>query len=204
MNLFDTNVLLDIATADPTWLPWSETQFRTAAAQGPILINPIIYTELAPAFASAAALDKWVDPAVFLRLPLPYTAGWLAAQAFLRYRRSGGTKTSPLPDFYIGAHAEAEGLTLATRDAARYRTYFPNVKLITRSGEHQYIECNSWSHRSRSKRASAPSAKLCARGIAKLADRAHELDGPWRIPGDHRAAQRGPTAATEFHARSLL
>jgi predicted nucleic acid-binding protein len=128
--LFDTNVLLDIATADPVWLAWSEGQFRTAAAQGPILINPIIYAELAPAFASAADLDQWLDPAVFQRLPLPYAAGWLAAQAFLKYRRGGGVRTSPLPDFYIGAHAEIEKRTLITRDAGRYRTYFPNVVLI--------------------------------------------------------------------------
>ncbi|MEI6394012.1 MAG: type II toxin-antitoxin system VapC family toxin [Verrucomicrobiota bacterium] len=131
MKLFDTNVLLDIATADPTWLAWSENQFRTIAAQGPILINPIIYAELAPAFTSAADLNKWLDPAIFRRLPLPYPAGWIAAQAFLKYRRGGGAKTSPLPDFYIGAHAEIEKWTLVTRDAARYRTYFPNVALIT-------------------------------------------------------------------------
>ncbi len=131
MNLFDTNVLLDIATADPVWLTWSENQFRTAVCQGPILINPIIYAELAPAFASLADLNRWLDPAVFQRLNLPYPAGWLAAQAFVKYRRSGGTKTSPLPDFYIGAHAEIEHLTLVTRDAARYRSYFPNVPLIT-------------------------------------------------------------------------
>lgn len=131
MKLFDTNVLLDIATADPTWLAWSENQFRTIAAQGPILINPIIYAELAPAFTSAADLNKWLDPAIFRRLPLPYPAGWIAAQAFLKYRRGGGAKTSPLPDFYIGAHAEIEKWTLVTRDAARYHTYFPNVALIT-------------------------------------------------------------------------
>ena len=131
MKLFDTNVLLDIATADPTWLAWSENQFRTIAAQGPILINPIICAELAPAFTSAADLNKWLDPAIFRRLPLPYGAGWIAAEAFLKYRRGGGAKTSPLPDFYIGAHAEIEKWTLVTRDAARYRTYFPNVALIT-------------------------------------------------------------------------
>ena len=130
MTLFDTNVLLDIATADPLWLPWSEQEFRAAAVQGPIPINPIIYAELAPAFASAADLDRWLDPAVFQRLPLPYAAGWIAAQAFVKYRRIGGTKTSPLPDFYIGAHAEVEGHTLVTRDAARYRTYFPNVTVV--------------------------------------------------------------------------
>ena len=84
MILFDTNVLLDIATADPAWLTWSESQFRAAAAQGPILINPIIYAELATAFESAAELDRWLDPAVFQRLALPYEAGWLAAQAFVK------------------------------------------------------------------------------------------------------------------------
>lgn len=131
MILFDTNVLLDIATADPLWLSWSEKEFRAAARQGPILINPIIYAELAPAFGTAAELDRWLDPAVFQRLPLPYTAGWVAAQAFLKYRSSGGAKASPLPDFYIGAHAAVEGHTLVTRDAARYRTYFPGVRLIT-------------------------------------------------------------------------
>lgn len=130
MNLLDTNVLLDIATADPVWLPWSERQFRAAAAQGPILINPIIYAELAPAFASATDLDRWLDPTVFQRLPLPYAAGWLAAQAFQKYRHGGGMKTSPLPDFYIGAQAEIEKWTLITRDAARYRTYFPKVVII--------------------------------------------------------------------------
>jgi hypothetical protein len=129
--LFDTNVLLDIATADVTWLGWSEGQLRAAATQGPILINPIIYAELAPAFATQADLDRWLDPTIFQRLPLPYAAGWLAAQAFVKYRRAGGTKSSPLPDFYIGAHAEADGLTLVTRDASRYRTYFPSVALIT-------------------------------------------------------------------------
>ncbi|MDP1799558.1 MAG: type II toxin-antitoxin system VapC family toxin [Planctomycetaceae bacterium] len=128
--LVDTNVLLDIATADPTWLAWSEQQFGTVASQGLVLINPIIYAELAPAFATQADLDHWLDPAVFVRVPLPFSAGWLAAQAFVAYRRAGGAKTSPLPDFFIGAHATVEGLTLVTRDAGRYRTYFPSVKLI--------------------------------------------------------------------------
>ena len=130
MILFDTNVLLDIATADKIWLEWSEKQFRATAAQGPIVINPIIYAELAPAFLSVEELDSWLDPAVYLRQPLPYAAGWLAAQAFMQYRRSGGLRTSPLPDFYIGAHAQVEQLTLVTRDAARYRTYFPQILLL--------------------------------------------------------------------------
>ena len=128
--LFDTNVLLDIATADPTWLPWSEGQFRTAISQGLIRINPIVYAELAPAFATQAALDYWLDPAYFQRCSLPYDAGWIAAKAYLKYRAVGGKKTSPLPDFYIGAHAEAEGLTLVTRDVSRYQSYFPKINLI--------------------------------------------------------------------------
>jgi predicted nucleic acid-binding protein len=131
MILFDTNVLLDIATADPVWLAWSEKAFRSAALQGPVIVNPIIYAELAPAFTTAASLDGWLIPAIFQRRPLPFAAGWSAAQAFLKYRRSGGVKTSPLPDFFIGAHAEVEGLTLVTRDATRYQTYFPGVKLIS-------------------------------------------------------------------------
>ena len=93
-------------------------------------INPIVYAELAPAFATKEELDRWLDPNVFRRASLPYEAGWLAAQAFVKYRRSGGIRTAPLPDFYIGAHAEVELLTLVSRDAARYRTYFPSVTLI--------------------------------------------------------------------------
>jgi predicted nucleic acid-binding protein len=130
MTLLDTNVLLDIATADPVWSEWSEAQLRSASLRGTVCINPIIYAELAPAFSSSQDLDRWLAPGVFKRLPLPYSAGWLAAQAFLKYRRAGGAKTSPLPDFYIGAHAEAEGLVLVTRDATRYRTYFPQVEIV--------------------------------------------------------------------------
>jgi predicted nucleic acid-binding protein len=129
-RLFDTSVLLDVRTADATWVGWSEGQLQAAGRVGPVLLNPIIYAELAPAFATQAELDEWLDPAVFQRLPLPYAAGWRAAQAFVAYRRAGGAKSSPLPDFYIGAHAEVEGLTVVTRDAARYRTYFPRVPLI--------------------------------------------------------------------------
>ena len=130
MILVDSNVIIDILTVDPTWQAWSEAALRDAADREDVAINPIIYAELAPAFASPAELDRWLAPAVFQRLPLPYAAGWLAAQAFLKYRQRDGAKTSPLPDFYIGAHAEVEGRTLITRDATRYRTYFPKVMLI--------------------------------------------------------------------------
>ena len=129
-SLIDSNVLLDIATADVTWLAWSQQQVRAAAASGTVFITPIIYAELAPAFNSSHDLDRWVDATLFHRAALPYEAGWLAAQAFLLYRRSGGIRNSPLPDFYIGAHAEVEKLTLITRDPSRYRNYFPNVTLI--------------------------------------------------------------------------
>jgi predicted nucleic acid-binding protein len=129
-RMLDSNVLLDIVTADATWLRWSTKQFREAAEEGPILVNPIIYAELAPAFGSQAAVDRWFRPTLFRRLPLPYDAAYRASEAFSEYRRRGGTKTAPLPDFYIGAQAEVEGITLVTRDAARYRTYFPTVALI--------------------------------------------------------------------------
>jgi predicted nucleic acid-binding protein len=129
-RILDSNVLLDIVTADSKWLDWSTEQFRAAAAEGQVLINPIIYAELASAFDSQAALDRWLRPAIFNRLRLPYEAGYRASEAFLAYRARGGTKTSPLPDFYIGAHAEFAGLLLVTRDAARYRTYFPRLNLI--------------------------------------------------------------------------
>ena len=125
MVLVDANVLLDILTTDPVWAEWSQTALMKAATVG-MAINPIIYAELAPAFNSheelAAALDEWP----LTRLPLPYAAAWPAAQAFGVYRRRGGSRTSPLPDFYIGAHAQMDGLSLLTRDATRYRTYFLN------------------------------------------------------------------------------
>jgi predicted nucleic acid-binding protein len=129
-TILDSNVLLDIITADANWLRWSSEQFRRAAEREPILINPVIYSELAPAFESQAALDRWLGSTLFRRLPLPYEAAFRASVAFRMYRKRGGTKTAALPDFYIGAQAEVEGLTLVTRDAARYRTYFPKVDLI--------------------------------------------------------------------------
>lgn len=128
--LFDSNVLIDVASPGPIWARWSEAQLTGLAERARVFINPIIYAEVAPAFLTQAALDEWLAASPLERLPLPFAAAWRAAQAFGQYRRAGGTRTSPLPDFYIGAHAEAEGLTLVTRDAARYRTYFPTVTLI--------------------------------------------------------------------------
>jgi predicted nucleic acid-binding protein len=121
----DTNVLVDLIDLDPRWGKWSRRQVQTAyEAEGPIALNPIIYAELAAAFDAQDELDHWLRPALFKRLPLPYEAGFRASRAFL-------ARTSPLPDFYIGAHAEISGFTLVTRDVARYRTYFPKLKLVT-------------------------------------------------------------------------
>ena len=105
MRILDTNIFLDILTADSKWLKWSQEQFRKASVEGPIAINPILYAELAAAFDSIEDLDHWLRPGLFKRLPLPYEAGFRASRAFLAYRNSGGSRTTPLPDFYIGAHA---------------------------------------------------------------------------------------------------
>jgi predicted nucleic acid-binding protein len=129
--LVDTNVLLDIFTDDATWRSWSERAVRDALVAGGVAINPIIYAETSLAFAEAGPLDRSLDALMVERLPLPYGAGFMAGRAFLRYRRAGGMRTSPLPDFYIGAHAATDGLTLVTRDIGRYRTYFPSVRLVT-------------------------------------------------------------------------
>lgn len=130
-RMLDANVLLDIITADPVWLDWSTAQFRAAAKEAQVLLNPIIYAELAPAFDSQAALDRWLRPTIFNRVRLPFEAGYRAGQAFVAYRERGGAWRSPLPDFYIGAHAEFARYTLVTRDPARYRTYFPKLSLIS-------------------------------------------------------------------------
>ena len=131
MVLVDSNVLLDISTNDPRWFAWSSAQLEPLINTREAAINPVIYAELAPSFVSAAELDSELVPADdFHRLALPYAAAFPAARAFAAYRRAGGAKTSPLPDFFIGAHAEAESIPILPRDPARYRTYFPTVRLI--------------------------------------------------------------------------
>jgi predicted nucleic acid-binding protein len=131
MVLVDANVLLDIATRDPVWFTWSSARLLEVQAREVAAINPIIYTELIPVYSTVEELDRvLVPPDRFHRLSLPYAAAAPAARAFRSYCIAGGVKTSPLPDFFIGAHAECEGLTLLTRDAARYQTYFRAVKLI--------------------------------------------------------------------------
>lgn len=134
MFLVDTNVLLDIFTDDATWRSWSEQAVRDALESDAVGINPIIYAEASLAFADADLLDRSLDALMLGRLPLPYDAAFMAGRAYLRYRQAGGVRVSPLPDFYIGAHAAVDGLTLVTRDVGRYRTYFPMVKLMAPPG----------------------------------------------------------------------
>ncbi|GAA1469514.1 type II toxin-antitoxin system VapC family toxin [Nocardiopsis exhalans] len=129
-TLVDTNVLLDVFTRDPTWAGWSEQALAEAADQGPLVINPIIYAEVSVGFDRIEELDLELA-GDFVRSDLPWEAAFLAGKCHLRYRKQGGTKHAPLPDLYIGAHAAIEGHQLLTRDARRFRTYFPSVKLIS-------------------------------------------------------------------------
>lgn len=130
VTLVDSNVLLDIATEDPRWSAWSSEALERAADDGAVAINPIIYAEVSIGFDRIEALDEALPPSRFHRLPLPWEAGFLAGKCFTLYRRRGGTRRSPLPDFYIGAHAAVSGMTLLTRDPIRYRTYFPRLAVI--------------------------------------------------------------------------
>ena len=135
MFLVDANVLLDLSTDDATWRGWSERTLEDAIADGSVAINPIIYAEVALDFDDERALDRWLRNLDLQKLPLPYEAAFGASRAYQHYRRAGGQRRSPLPDFYIGAHASVDGLTLITRDARRYRTYFPSLRLIAPSRE---------------------------------------------------------------------
>jgi predicted nucleic acid-binding protein len=128
--LVDANVLIDVLWQDPLWFAWSSGQLAAAANAGPIGINAIVYAEISVPFSEDAALDMLVTTAGLMRLELPYRAGFLAGKAFEEYRRRGGVRTSPLPDFYIAAHAAVIGATLLTRDPSRHRSYFPSVPVI--------------------------------------------------------------------------
>ena len=128
--LVDSNVLLDVLTEDRTWFAWSSEALARCANDGPLVINPLIFAEVSVGFDRIEELDDALEPSMFQRRPLPWEAGFLAGKCFLRYRRRGGSKTSTLPDFFIGAHALVEGLALVTRDATRYRTYFPRLSLV--------------------------------------------------------------------------
>jgi predicted nucleic acid-binding protein len=128
--LVDSNVLLDLFTDDPVWGSWSEARLAEAFDAGQVVIDPIVYAEISVAFERIETLDS-VLPDQVGREALPWEAAFLAGKCFLEYRRRGGAKRSPLPDFYIGAHAAVTGRTLLTRDASRYATLLPGLRLIT-------------------------------------------------------------------------
>ena len=128
--LVDANVLLDVLTDDPDWYAWSAAQLDACAAKAELCINPVVYAEVSVGFERIEELDDALPADAFTRLELPWEAGFLAAKALLQYRRAKGARSSPLPDLYVGAHAAIEGMVLLTRDARRYRTYYPKLELI--------------------------------------------------------------------------
>jgi hypothetical protein len=128
--MVDSNVLLDVLTDDPTWGAWSQSALIQARDTGRLVINPLVYAEVSTGFEKIEDLDEAVPTADFEREALPFEAGFVAGKAFLAYRQRGGERRSPLADFYIGAHAAVRGYRLLTRDAPRYRTYFPTVILV--------------------------------------------------------------------------
>jgi len=130
MLLVDTNVLVDIVENDLAWVDWSMGQLRAQSRVHRLAINPIIYAELSLTFSTVEALDQTIDGLGLVMLELPRPALFLAAKAFARYRRQGGTKTNVLGDFFIGAHAAVSQHAVLTRDTQRYQTYFPGVTLI--------------------------------------------------------------------------
>ena len=128
--LVDSNVLLDVLTEDPRWCSWSAQALAGCADEAALAINPIIYAEVSIRFESIEDLEEALAPQLFERLALPWEAAFLAGKCFRAYRRRAGRKGSPLADFYIGAHAAVAGMALLTRDATRYRTYFPRLQII--------------------------------------------------------------------------
>lgn len=129
-TLIDSCVLLDVITGDQRWADWSAAQIAAAMDTGRVVINPLIYAEVSVGYATIEELNELLPAGDYEREPLPYTAGFAAGKAFLRYRRGGGDKRSPMPDFYIGAHAAIASYRLLTRDVQRYRTYFPTLEII--------------------------------------------------------------------------
>ena len=130
MILIDANVLIDLMVADPVWAPWSYGALTRAAEHDEIGINPLIYAEVTADEPTQTRFDAAFPPTRIARLPLPYEAAFVSGQAFKLYRRRGGARRAPLPGFYIGAHAAVGGMPLVTRDAARYRGYFPSLDIV--------------------------------------------------------------------------
>jgi len=130
MLLVATNVLVDVLRDDPQWAEWSIAQLRAQASIHELAINAVVYAELSLSFATVDALDDVVATMQLVLREIPRPALFLAGKAFLQYRRRGGSKAQVLPDFFIGAHAAVQGWPLLTRDASRFRTYFPSVEVI--------------------------------------------------------------------------
>lgn len=131
MTLVDTNVLLDLVTADPHWADWSIAALEAVSLSGPLFINDVVYAELSIRYERIEMLDEFVSRAGLDLVGLSRPALFLAGKAFAQYRKAGGTRSGVLPDFFIGAHAAVLRLPLLTRDEGRYRTYFPTVELIS-------------------------------------------------------------------------
>jgi predicted nucleic acid-binding protein len=129
-TMVDSNVLLDVMTEDVRWFAWSSEVLAEAADTGRLVINPIIYAEVSVRYRRIEDVDAALPRASLEREAIPFEAAYLAGKSFLTYRRRGGTRSSTLPDFFIGAHAAIAGYQLITRDAARFRTYFPRLEII--------------------------------------------------------------------------
>jgi predicted nucleic acid-binding protein len=130
MLMVDTNVLVDVLQNDPQWADWSIAQMRAQSSLHALVINPIIYAEVSLSFSTIEALDDVVGTLALELREIPRPALFLAAKAFAQYRRRGGSKLQVLPDFFIGAHAAVEGWPLLTRDARRFKTYFPTLEVL--------------------------------------------------------------------------
>ena len=130
-TLIDSNVLIDLFDEDSEWRRWSDAAVAAAAGRGPLVINPLVFAEVSAGFDTLDQVEALLAESFFTREGLPWEAAFLAGRAFWMYRQRGGTRTSPLPDFYIGAHAAVAGHTLLTRDPRRYRHYFPRLRIVS-------------------------------------------------------------------------
>lgn len=130
----DSNILLDVLTEDPQWFSWSSAALAEAADRHRLVINAVVYAEVSVRFSRIEDLEAALPAQLIEREPIPFEAAFLAGKCFRAYRQRGGARTSPLPDFFIGAHAAVAGYDLLTRDAGRYGTYFPKVRVIGPGG----------------------------------------------------------------------
>lgn len=131
--LVDSNVLLDIFEEDTRWYEWSSSTLSTLADEHTLVINSVVYAEVSIGFESIEDLDSLLPSDFFVRADLPWEACFLAGKCFMKYKKRGGGKGSPLPDFFIGAHAAVAGMGLVTRDKGRYQSYFPSLNVISPS-----------------------------------------------------------------------